>query len=109
MTVSRRLLTCAAVGGLLLAGVTPAAAATPAPAAPTSVLAGGAKINQGKAPCKSLPSLKGKKPGQLLKYKELKVDPALLQGARMFRVLYTTTGVDVNHVQASCGLVLIAT
>ena len=109
MTVSRRLLTCAAVGGLLLAGVTPAAAATPAPAAPTSVLAGGAKINQGKAPCKSLPSLKGKKPGQLLKYKELKVDPALLQGARMFRVLYTTAGVDEKHVQASCGLVLIPT
>lgn len=106
MNASVRLLTCSAIGGLLVAGLTPAIA-TPAATTPTAVRAAGAPVNQGKAPCKTLPNLTGKKPGQLLKYKELKVNPALLTGARMFRVLYTTSGVDEKHVQASCGLVLI--
>ncbi len=86
------------IAGLGLTAVTTTATALPA---------AGAAINQGKAPCKNLPDLKGKKPGQLLKYKELKVDSSLITGARMFRVLYTTVGVDEKDVQASCGLVLL--
>lgn len=107
MTALRAVLAGFTVAGLLITATPPASAGEAASAAPVSVLAGGAKINKGKAPCNKLPSLKGKKPGQLLKHKELSVNPALLQGARMFRVLYTTAGVDEKNVQASCGLVLI--
>lgn len=90
----------------LVAGLALTAPASAA-AAPQAALAGGAKINQGKAPCTKLPDLKGKKPGQLLAYKEVQVDPSKLTGARMFRVLYTTTGVDEKAVEATCGLVLM--
>jgi hypothetical protein len=98
--------TIASIGLLIAMGVattTSAAAAT----APTATSLSAAKINTGKAPCKKLPNLTGKKPGQLLKYKELKVDSSLLTGARMFRILYTTSGVDELDVQASCGLVIL--
>ena len=105
MSTARITLSALAAGGLLLTTLGPATAATVSPAAATA----GAKINQGKAPCTSRPNLKSKKPGQLLKYKELAVDSSLLTGARMFRVLYTTSGVDEKDVQASCGLVLIPT
>jgi len=87
--------------GLLLP---PLLAVTPGSAAAPQV---GAKINRGKAPCNTVPDLTGTKPGELLKYKELKVDSSLLKGARMFRVLYTTSGVDERHVQVSCGLVVL--
>lgn len=90
------LLVALGVGGTATAGT-----AKPSPGAAA------AKMNTGKAPCKKLPDLKGKKPGQLLKYKELKVDPKVLSGARMFRVLYTTSGVDEKDVQATCGLVVL--
>ncbi len=107
MVIARRsfavLATTGLLSGIALVGAANATAAVPS----ASVAAAAAKVNSGKAPCQKLPSLKGKKPGQLLKYKELKVDPTLLSGARMFRVLYTTSGVDEKDVQASCGLVIL--
>ena len=82
----------------LLAANTPTAAAVPT-----------ASINAGLKPCASTPDLKGKKPGRLLRYREVPVDPTLLTGARMFRVMFTTTGLDERHVPAACGLVVIPT
>ncbi len=92
------LVTTGLVASLPFTAPVPAQASAPQKAAP---------INKGKAPCTKLPNLQGKKPGQLLAYKEVKVDPAKLTGARMFRVLYTTTGVDEKSVEATCGLVLL--
>ena len=86
----------------LIAGLT-----LTAPVAAHAVPTKTATVNKGQAPCTKLPRLKGKKPGELLAYKEVNVDPAMLTGARMFRVLYTTTGVDEKSVEATCGLVLM--
>lgn len=87
------------------------ATASESPAADTSsggvTATAGAAINQALSPCRNKPDLSGRKPGQLLRHRELPVDPSLLRGARMFRILYTTTGVDERKVQASCGLVLM--
>jgi hypothetical protein len=91
----------------LIAGLTLTAPSAAQAASPSATVAAAAAVNKGKAPCTKLPNLKGKKPGQLLAYKEVKVDPQKLTGARMFRVLYTTTGVDERSVEATCGLVLM--
>lgn len=88
------------------------AAAAPAPAQVTvssAPAAEAAPINAGKSPCRQQPDLTGRKPGQLLAKREVPVDPTMLTGARMFRVLYTTTGVDESKVQATCGLVILPT
>lgn len=89
----------ATLTGALVVATAGVSAATPTPA--------GAAINTGKAPCKGLPDVSGTKPGQLLAAKELEVDPELLTGARMFRVLYTTAGVSELSVEATCGLVIL--
>ncbi len=99
-----------ALAGLLSAGLVTGltlTAPTVASAAPSAVLAAGAAVNKGKAPCTKYPNLAGKKPGELLAYKQVKADPSLISGAVMYRVLYTTTGVDEKSVQATCGLVLM--
>lgn len=98
------LATTALIGSLAVT-----ATAVSSDSSPTGSLAATAKVNKGKDPCTKQPKLKGKKPGQLLKYQELAVDPTLMTGARMFRVLYTTSGVDEKNTQATCGLVLIPT
>ena len=98
------LLSVGVVAGSVAAAPTSLAANTPTAAAvPT------ASINAGLKPCAKYPDLKGKKPGRLLRYREVPVDPTLLTGARMFRVMFTTTGLDERHVQAACGLVVIPT
>ena len=100
----------ATLAGLLSAGLVAGltlTAPTAASAAPAAALAGGAAVNKGKAPCTKYPNLKGKKPGQLLAYKQVKADPSLIKNAVMYRVLYTTAGVDEKSVQATCGLVLM--
>ena len=68
-----------------------------------------ATVNAALSPCRRKPSLAGREPGQLIAQREIPVDASLLTGARMFRILYTTSGVDENDVQASCGLVLLPT
>lgn len=73
----------------------------PVAAQPTS----GAKVNTGKAPCTTVPNLKGKRPGQLLAAKQLTVPARLLTGAKLYRILYTTSGVDEKSVEVACGLV----
>lgn len=93
-------------GTTAVAGVGPVSAAE---TAPDVTAAAAAPINVAKSPCRKKPDLSGRRPGQLLAYRELEVDPTLLRGARMFRILYTTTGVDESKVQASCGLVLLPT
>ena len=99
------------VAGAVAASSTlvPALADTPEvpPPRTTTAAAAADPINAAKSPCRQKPDLSGRKPGQLLAHRELAVDPALLRGARMFRILYTTTGVDERKVQASCGLVLM--
>lgn len=114
MGITRSLVAAIAGTGLAVAGLAAAPGALGAAPADdtgpaTSSLAAAARVNIGKAPCKKLPNLKGKKPGQLLKYKELKVDKKLLRGARMFRVLYTKASIDEKDVKAACGLVVIPT
>ncbi len=99
-----RVIAAGVSAGLLLA---PVVGAAPTTAAQQRAPASGAKVNRGKAPCHTLPDLSGTRPGQLLKYKELRVPKRLLTGARMFRVLYTTSGVEERHVQAACGLVVL--
>lgn len=84
---------------------TPSDTSSPATAGVTASAV--AAINAAESPCRTKPDLSGRKPGQLIAQRELTVDPTLLQGARMFRILYTTTGVDERKVQASCGLVLM--
>lgn len=106
----RTLATTIALG--VMAGSGLAAAATPDPAASgdSPVTASAADpLNVALRPCRNQPDLKNRKPGQLVHYREIPVDPALMTGARMFRVLYTTTGVDERKVQATCGLVVIPT
>lgn len=97
-----------AVAGLVAAVSMAGLVAGPTTAAPAAV-ATGAKVNQGKAPCTKVPSLSGKRPGQLLKAKKLKVPKKLLTGADLYRILYTSAGVDENSLEAVCGLVAIPT
>ncbi len=77
----------------------------PATAAPPP--APGAKVNQGKPPCTGVPDLTGKRPGRLLRARELPVPTRLLTGARLYRILYTSSGVDETDVEAVCGLVAL--
>jgi hypothetical protein len=108
MSIVQRTVALAATTGLLAGLGLPAASAADEPQdVASSTLSAAAKINLGKAPCTKKPNLKGKKPGELLKAKELKVDGALLKGARMFRVLYTKANVDEKDVVAACGLVVV--
>lgn len=110
MTVIRAVLTSTVTAGVLAGSGFVAAAPATAQVNTSSVPAAeAAPINAGKSPCRQQPDLKGRKPGQLLAQREVPVDPAMLTGARMFRVLYTTTGVDERKVQATCGLVILPT
>lgn len=114
MAPLRRSLATAVALGVLVSSGTALAQTAPAPTpgessstATATATAPDDALNEGLRPCRQQPDLKGRKPGQLVSYRELTVDPELLTGARMFRVLYTTTGVDESKVQATCGLVLI--
>ncbi|MFN8126395.1 MAG: lipase family protein [Candidatus Nanopelagicales bacterium] len=105
MTRVRRFLAGAVSVGLLTGMATlPQVMSGVAHAAPAPTAG---KLNNGLPPCEKYPDVKGKKPGKLLGYQELSVDPSQLTGARMFRVLFTTSGLDERHVQASCGLVVM--
>lgn len=96
----RELVAASVTAGLLAMGLLAApAGATPAARA--------AKVNHGAAPCTKVPNVQGKRPGRLLKANKLNVPEKLLAGADVYRILYTSAGLNENNVEAVCGLVAI--
>lgn len=121
-TLARTTVVAAAVSGLLLAAAIPAA--TAAPGEPPTDAAGAANpvgveasdvdaIDRDTATCGSITipdSLAGFRPGDLVGSESItpgtdKQGNPLLTGARSWRILYVSTGIDETQTELVCGLV----
>jgi len=110
LRITRLTVTGLCIAGLTAAALTPAAAepgAEPAAAAPIAVKSAGSANNVGLSPCNNVPAkLTGYGPGDLIASTELDLSGSPITGARAWRILYVSIGVDDRNLEPVCGVVV---
>jgi hypothetical protein len=105
-TTPRRKLIGALLGGLIASRARPAVASTPVPEEASPAATPAARASVCANPDRS--GLQARAPGDLVAFEELSGagDPNFPPGARIWRVLYVSTGIDNSERTLVCGVVI---